>query len=159
MNRETEYRGKETKRCTRCHLPKEITEFYPDRSAHRSKCGRKPVCKSCQKIQRIEYLQSEKGRAAVRRWAKTKTSKAIQGRYHHRHPNRRRAKDAVYQAIQKGTLPRPDTKQCPCGNHKAEQYHHYKGYAKKHWLDVMAVCRKYHTELHNTIHDTEDQAK
>jgi len=150
---------KSMKICTRCHQPKEITEFYPDRSDHRSKCGRKSVCKSCQKIQRAEYLQSEGGRAAVRRWAKTKIAKDIGKRYRLRHPERRKAKDAVYQAIQKGELARPDTKQCPCGDHKAEHYHHYKGYDKKHRLDVMAVCRKYHKELHNPIHDTEEQAK
>ena len=141
-------RGIRMKTCTKCHQKKELVEFYTDSGTHSSQCGHKPHCKDCVKEQHKIYLQSPKGRAITRQYAKTKISKVRQNRYCLRYPERRKAKDAVYWAIQKGNLPRPDTKQCPCGNHRAEQYHHHKGYGKEHWLDVTPVCRKYHTKLH-----------
>ena len=144
-------RGIKMKTCTKCHQEKKLTEFYPDLGSHASRCGRKPCCKTCQKKQRKIYLQSRQGRTTTKNYAKTYKSKARQKRYCLHYPERRRAKNAVYWAVKNGILPHPNTKQCLCGNHKAEQYHHHKGYAKKHWLDVVSVCRKYHTRLHRKI--------
>ncbi len=136
------------KTCTKCHQEKTLTEFYPDQSAHGPKCGYRARCKACQKTQQARYLHSRQGRATIRRYATTAISRARQKRYCLRHPERRQAKNAVYWAIRNGILPHPESIQCLCGSHRAEQYHHHKGYAKQHWLDVMAVCRPYHTQLH-----------
>jgi hypothetical protein len=39
-------------------------------------------------------------------------------------------------------LPRVRNLQCHyCGN-RAHQYHHHRGYAPEHWLDVVPACRK-----------------
>ena len=35
-----------------------------------------------------------------------------------------------------------------CGK-QGEQYHHHKGYAPEHRLDVVPICRKCHDELEN----------
>ena len=85
------------------------------------------------------YLQSERGKVAQQR-----------GRTHHyiRYPERWKAKGSIQFAIKSGKLPRSDTLQCHYCPEKAEQYHHHKGYAQKHWLDVIPVCRKCHTKIH-----------
>ena len=152
-------RGIKMKTCTKCHQEKELTEFYPDRTSHSSKGGYKPHCKICQKKQHKIYLQSEQGKAIVKAYSKTEISKARQNRYCQRHPERRKAKAAVFCAIQAGKLPRPDTLQCLCGNHKAEQYHHHRSYAKEHWLDVVPVCKKYHTNIHTNPELLEGDSK
>lgn len=141
-------RGIEMKTCTKCHQEKPLTEFYPDRSNHGSKCGHRPQCKTCQKKQHKIYQQSAKGIVVAKRYSKTEISKARQKRYYLRYPERRQAKNAVYWAIRKNKLPHPKTLQCSYGNHKAEQYHHYKGYEPKHWLDVEPVCKVCHRKIH-----------
>lgn len=135
------------KKCTKCNQEKKMTEFYPDRNPHSSKCGRKSQCKSCQKKQRNIYLLSKKGKAAIKRYSKTEISKTRQKRYCLRYPERRKAKNAVYWAIRKGTLPNPKTLRCNYGNHQAEQYHHW-SYLPEHWLDVIPACQKCHKKLH-----------
>ena len=141
-------RGIKMKTCTKCHQEKTLTEFYPDRSAHSSICGYKSQCKGCGKKQRKIYLQSEKGRITVRRYSKTEKSKARQKRYYLSHPERRKAKNAVYWAIRKGELPHPKTLRCEHGNHQAEQYHH-DSYEPEHWLDVKPVCKICHCNIHS----------
>lgn len=87
------------------------------------------------------YRQSEKGKVARRRDAL---------RYFIRYPERCKAQNAVKKAIKIGELPCPDLLQCSCGN-PAKQYHHHKGYAPEHWLDVIPVCQKCHTLLRKKI--------
>lgn len=54
----------------------------------------------------------------------------------------------VSQAIKKGELKKlSDCKCVECGN-GATEYHHYIGYQKKNWLDVVPVCKPCHKELH-----------
>ena len=132
--------------CTKCHQEKKLTEYYPDRGTHSSKSGLCSWCKPCQKKQRKIYLQSAKGKFVIRKYSKTEISKSRQKRYCLRHPERRKAKNAVYLAIQNSELPRPSALKCYCGN-QAEQYHH-PSYVPEHWLDVIPVCRKHHRLLH-----------
>lgn len=55
-----------------------------------------------------------------------------------------RARDAVSNAIKQGELPKAQT--CPCHHcgRPAAVYHHYKGYRKEHFLDVVPVCDACH---------------
>jgi len=58
-----------------------------------------------------------------------------------------RAAEAVRQAIKRGILPPVQTQFCICGN-QAKNYHHYKGYAKENFLDVVPVCVSCHRKDH-----------
>ena len=95
------------------------------------------------------YAQSEKGKAAIKKYNQSKKGKTtkIKNVYRYRtiHPERRQARETVYKAIKEGTLPKLDTLKCACGK-QAEQYHHNKGYAPEHWLDVIPVCIKCHSK-------------
>lgn len=91
------------------------------------------------------YWKSKKGKAAIKRYRQSEKGKATlrtaAKRFHNRHPNYiyKKATSAVYSAIRVGRLSRPDSLQCSCGN-QAAHYHHHKGYAPEHWLDVVPIC-------------------
>jgi len=105
---------------------------------------------------RKQYLQSEKGKESEKRYRESERCKNTrkkymqtenfkiserngQKRFHLRHPNQRKARYAVRQAIKEGKLPKPNSLQCLCGK-QAVQYHHHKDYAPEFWLDVIPVC-------------------
>ena len=100
------------------------------------------------------YRQSEKGKAAQKRYKQSQKGKANHRktniRYYNLHPERVRARDAVKMAIRNGRLPRPNNFQCSCSE-QAEQYHHHKGYAQEHRLDVIPICKKCHIIIDRKI--------
>lgn len=62
------------------------------------------------------------------------------------------ARQAVQYAIKIGKLPKVSTLFCvPCFSNirleAAKQYHHHKGYAPEHQLDVIPVCIPCHNQL------------
>lgn len=63
------------------------------------------------------------------------------------------ATNAVRTAIRRGQLPDPRKITCVDCAGKAAQYHHDKGYEKKHWLDVIPVCLSCHQKRHWENHD------
>lgn len=84
-----------------------------------------------------QYRQSEKGRISRNKGA---------NKFRITHPTQRKAQTAVVNAVFKGVLPKANSLQCACGN-PAKEYHHHKGYAKEHWLDVIPVCKKCHGKI------------
>lgn len=59
-----------------------------------------------------------------------------------------RARKAVRQAVESGKIPSPKTVSCvDCGN-SAKDYHHYNGYEKEHYLDVVPLCTSCHAKRH-----------
>jgi hypothetical protein len=58
--------------------------------------------------------------------------------------NVRKAHKAVEVAVRKGKLPKIDTQTCKQCDSVANHYHHYKGYDKKYWLDVVPLCARCH---------------
>ena len=143
----------QTKRCSKCKQVLPFSEFSKDRShkdGHRSVC--KPCCKEyIDAYQRTEhgkkvqaktskkYFQTAKGKDARRR-GKTKQQRL--------YPMKAKAQQAVMHAVQADKLPKVSTLQCRNCDEQAEQYHHHKGYAKKHWLDVIPLCRVCHRISH-----------
>jgi len=114
------------------------------------------------KVSKRHYEQSEKGKAALKRYRQSEKGKAALKRYEQtdkgrknrsnqtkqfyiRHPDQSKARTAVNYAIRDGKLPRPDSLQCHYCPARAEQYHHHKGYAQEHWLDVIPACIKCHS--------------
>ncbi|MEE9354789.1 MAG: hypothetical protein V3U75_04290 [Methylococcaceae bacterium] len=132
-----------TKTCCYCKQVKLLSEFYTD---YKSKDGYQYQCKACKK----QYQQSKKGRECSKRYRQSekgkKNHRCCIRRYQKHFPERKKAKDAVDWAIRTGKIPRANTLKCSCGN-QAKQYHHHKGYAKEHWLDVIAVCVSCHHNM------------
>lgn len=131
-----------SKQCSKCKEVKPLSEFY--KSCIR-KDGYNYHCKLCCK----KYRQSEKGKLAQKRYQehyrKTEKCKAAKRRYSQ--SKKRKAISTVRYAVIKGSLPKVTTLKCKCGK-TARHYHHYKGYAPKHWLDVIPLCFECHY-VHN----------
>jgi len=67
--------------------------------------------------------------------------------YAKRNPEKLQARRAVSRAIKRGKLIRPGI--ClRCAETKNIQGHHYKGYKKENWLDIIWLCPKCHHEEH-----------
>lgn len=125
------------KHCTKCGEEKELAEFYKNRN---KRDGYSSECKNCS----LAYRQTERGKAMHKHHRQTEKYKATRKRYLICHPEYKKARNVISNAIAAGKLPLPNTMQCHYGNHQAEQYHHYLGYAPEHRLDVIPVCLKCH---------------
>lgn len=53
---------------------------------------------------------------------------------------------AIVRAVKQGMKPATAFICADCGQAQAEEYHHYKGYAKEHWLDVVPLCLPCHAK-------------
>lgn len=70
-----------------------------------------------------------------------------------KHPLEIAARNAVNTQVRKGAIPRADSQQCAhtgC-EEQAAHYHHYKGYMKVNWLDVIPLCLEHHEEADRQI--------
>lgn len=153
------------KRCRACNQVKDASGFYRQKAA---KDGLQSYCIVCQKEKARVKNSSEEGRARNRAYYKrpdvqarltarkeTKTVKDTVRRatsnYRQRHRERSRARGAVNDATRAGKM--VSARELPCAHRgrncagQARQYHHHKGYARKHWYDVIAVCLPCHREL------------
>lgn len=66
-----------------------------------------------------------------------------------KNPSHWSARSAVWRAVKRGSIEKPKLcKQYLCLNINVEA-HHYLGYAKENWLDVIYLCRKHHIQAHN----------
>ena len=126
-------KGKARKRCY------EQTEKY---RAAKKRYTQTEKGKASQK----RYVQSEKFKANQKRYRQNKKGKASYRKAYLRNPEKFKARKAVTNAIRAGRLPRPDSLQCHYCPAQAEEYHHHKGYAQKHRLDVIPVCIKCHSK-------------
>lgn len=114
-----------------------------DVKVRRCECGeplrpRHRYCESCKKARRKETYRKSR---------KTEKTREHQKRYAIKYPEKIKAQNAVRNATRYDKLPRPDTLQCHYCPAQAEQYHHHKGYAPEHWLDVVPACRNCHTKI------------
>lgn len=161
-----------TKVCTRCKMGKSLNDFY---KARRNRDGRKSWCKQCEinysreyyqdgrgKEAKRHYDQSPKGRANQKRSDSSAKGKARHARYNtsekgkayfkkarENHPGRTKARDAINNAVKDGKMPHVKTLNCfNCGK-QAEEYHHYKGYNERYYLDVQPVCIICHRIIDN----------
>ena len=156
-----------TKTCSKCKIPQPISEFYKrkDRPS-----GYKSECKTCHcdykrtpngKKAKRKYKRSPKGIAAKQRFRKSGSNKNSQKHYiqsekgklyvkrqRQKHRINFNARASVNAAVNRGTMPRPDTLPCAyCGN-QASEYHHTNGYSKPHYWDVVPTCLKCHNFIH-----------
>jgi len=62
-----------------------------------------------------------------------------------RHKDHYKARNAVSCAVRKGDFPNVKNILCAnCKTKKAVHYHHYLGYSKNHYLDVIPLCQDCH---------------
>lgn len=144
------------KPCYICNQTKALSEYYKSRQ---SKDGHMDKCKTCCAIYQRIYRRTEQGievgRKYGRKYRQTKRGKAVKHQINKRfclnHPEQIKAQYEVSHAVRKGALPHPQTLLCHYCPAQAEQYHHHRGYAKKHWLDVVSICVKCHRNIHRKI--------
>ncbi len=166
-----------TKRCSKCKTFKPCSDFCksksrPDgyrcqckvcmetvRKRYRDSAKGKAVEKAYQigpvhKAYRKAYTASENGKAVKKAYAASPRGKVgkqrSEAKYRERFPNKVKAHNAVNNAVIAGELPRPDSLICTC-KEPAKEYHHYLGYAPKHWFDVVPRCVACHTKLHRCV--------
>lgn len=134
----------QTKRCSKCKQIKPTSEFYKDPRKIGRWCSR---CKTCRLKYAKEHRQTKKYKISRKRYQQSEKGKATYKRYQIQNPERNKAKSIVKYAVSIGKLPRPDTRLCHYCPKPAQQYHHHKGYAPEHWLDVVPVCIPCHNNL------------
>jgi len=96
--------------------------------------------------------KEKSGTLASREWRKRNPArrKELRTEYKENHPDKYIATKMVWQATQKGILPKVKTLQCAnplCGN-QAAQYHHC-SYEPEHFIDVIPLCVSCHTQVHH----------
>lgn len=166
-----------TKYCPQCQQVKPSTDFHKNSTRYD---GLASLCKVCKgkinkrysqtengqkslKMRKERYRQSQKGKAKEREYKrseKTKSStrlykrsragKLAYLRQRQNNPERFKAREAVVYAVKIGKLPRARTLKCQDCSESAIEYHHW-SYEPEHWLDVIPLCKKCHTERHYTI--------
>lgn len=137
-----------SKRCSHCKEIKPIKDFT---KLHNGKLGCHNQCKICKsewaksdkaKLHKKIYQQSQRGKDA--RYLATRNHRI-------NNPEKAKARHAIEYAIHAGKLCGPKTLACYYCPKPAEQYHHWHGYDKKYWLDVVPVCKKCHYEIHSFL--------
>ena len=142
----------QTKHCPKCNQIKSIAEFNKSKN-QRDKL--QSYCKTCQIISQRNYLKTEKGkethRKGYKKYSQTEKGKtvllALQKSFRIRHPERYKAHSAVNNAVARGRLSKAIHHLCHYCPKLAQQYHHWRGYKKEYWLDVIPVCRNCNTKL------------
>ena len=151
-----------SKRCSHCKTYKTLSEFNKDRCL---KDGYKNQCKECGKKIARKYSSTERAKELARKrkakyrntikgqeyeyhYSRSEQNKLSRKRYARKFPEKHRARNAVNCAVRKGRLPRIRTQKCFLCHKQASIYHHYRGYAKKHRLDVMPLCYKCDKFIH-----------
>jgi len=139
------------KRCTGCNIIKPLSEFYKRTDGH-TKYGYASQCKQCTIDRTISYHKTEQGReisrAAINRYFKTEKGKYARKKWEQNNKLKMQAHHAVSHAIENGEIEKPNT--CSeCGAACNPQSHHWRGYAKKHWLDILWLCQECHTKKHH----------
>ena len=122
------------KRCYTCGETKERSGFHKARSRYD---GLQAYCKAC----RADYSRTDAGKALrtkrdAKRFAK--------------HPEKRKARDAVSNAVKANRIPPPSALMCACEcGRSAEQYHHFNGYDPEHWFEIDGYTVECHRDLHH----------
>ena len=145
--------------CPKCKLLKNKEEFGKLKSSKDSfsywckKCLREKmnswIANNREKVNRnaAKYRRTEKGKATKKRYYNSEKGQQAYRRYNYKRTNQTQARRAVNHAVQDGKLQKVNTQTCIMNTKDCEgrmEYHHYKGYDKKFWLDVIPLCRKHH---------------
>lgn len=147
----------QSKACKQCEQVKSLDLFYRD---SRASDGRRRICRDCDLAGRKAYYATPQGQQVRKRNNHTEHSKALRAAYaktergkaviakaqldrYHQNPDPFRARATVRNHVQRGELKPARSCTCRCGA-PALHYHHYKGYARENWLDVIPLCQQCH---------------
>jgi len=143
-----------TKTCSKCKQVKPLDSFGIKKGTSDGLTFR---CKTCNEYMRYykqteknqrwreQYKQSGKALACSRKRDRSDRGKQSRRDFHGRHPERRKAREAIKRAVDKGLLPPAKSCICQCGKAAAE-YHH-ESYAPEDRLVVIPVCIQCHRSL------------
>lgn len=157
------------KTCTKCATEKDETEFYKDNQKHD---GLSSSCRECIKARVIARSHSPEGVMWVKAYRQTAAYKAKKSRWYksdlgretnkrnnekhiQRHPEHKHCRQEVMKAVMRGDIPPARELLCTLADKDCKgvmEYHHYKGYAPEHALDVMPVCNFHHRILDRATH-------
>ena len=145
-----------SKICTRCKQTKPLTEFFERKGC---KNGYRSCCKTCLGEKQRRYRETENGkknqRQGSRRYRETENGKKNQCKrrqnYRRKYPDRIKAESALDYQIKKCLFPRISTLFCIVCGKKAEDYHHFRGYASENWFDVQPLCKHCHIKIHRDL--------
>lgn len=143
------------KQCSTCKIIKPL-KFFSRRKDQYTKDGYRGQCKDCKYHCVKKWINSPQGREKFRkiqkRYRQTKKGKYSiskgSKKYYWQHKRKRTAKMVVWNAIETKKIPKISTQKCSQCYTQAHHYHHHKGYAKKHRLDVIPLCRFCHVKAH-----------
>lgn len=134
--------------CTECKVEKPVSAFSKQTAA---KDNLQRWCKTCNRLHQQtpegkaahqkshkKYYQSEAGKATHRRSSEVQRSA---------HPDRIKARQTLYHAINSGRIKRPST--CEECSKKRFVHGHHEDYNKP--LDVDWLCIKCHNKLHEEL--------
>ena len=140
----------DTKYCPGCEDDRPVKEFSKNKAKKDGLCSQ---CKSCEATRNREYNHTYQVERASYRQAHRPEINASTRAYRLRHPLPQKARRAIRYAIETGKIIRPDRCSNPeCNKLCKPEAHHYLGYAKEHWLDVVFLCADCHV-----IADREDR--
>jgi NAD-dependent SIR2 family protein deacetylase len=129
-------------RCTACGIVKPLSEFHVSKSLSQ---GHMPKCKLCRNAQDRDHRYANGGKPLGNPKDPKKAARIRE--FYLRNPLVRKGEDALQRAIKRGDMPRAATMQCEhCGKQAAE-YHHHLGYEPEHWLHVVPLCHKCHSQI------------
>lgn len=154
-----------SKRCIKCKEIKPINLFNKDKSTKDNHCY---TCKDCAKLRTKIWYKTQNGKQrarerykiyyytkrgrnafnkALKKYRNSRKYKIYRQKYCEQNRHRYKAYKAVARAIKKGILICPKRLHCFYCYDNAQEYHHHKGYAKEHRLDVIPVCIKCHRNI------------
>lgn len=118
------------KRCGRCQVIKDFSEFRRHAPRSRGSFGLFGWCRKCAAHNQALRLRAAGGR------------------------KKQAARKAVGRALKTGRLIKPAC----CGHEGCDETyieaHHCRGYEREHWLDVEWLCHSHHRKAHRTRNET-----
>lgn len=156
------------KKCTKCGIEKQTTEFHKDKI---KKDGLRSYCKICASETAKKYREAnpEKSREHTRKWQKANPEKhrkrerkwresnpkkfrAITKKTREKYPEKNNARNKFRSGIRAGKIIRP-TNCSRCDFVGMIEGHHY-DYSKP--FDVIWLCRKCHAKEHIRLRELEE---
>jgi hypothetical protein len=164
------------KRCTNPNCERvgqllPLSEFYRNSKNSDKHDGQ---CKVCRNAHVKQWQQTDKGRdshkIANRRYnisrngrqtketRKKRYNNSLIGKQYNKEKGKRyresnraiiNAHAAVYKAVRAGRLEPIETLSCIFCKKQAKEYHHYLGYERENYLNVIPLCKKCHADIHD----------
>ena len=154
-----------TKTCSKCNRELPSTEFYKHRTRYD---GLHSHCKDCKNNARYTHYRNNRSTYQRKRrelYDRQRDKESKYNRQYHAenqegiaerkknhnaiYPNRRKARNAVRDAIERNDLPPAWSIVCEdCGEMNGAEYHHDMGYEPENYLQVVCLCRQCHRKEH-----------